>query len=92
MLIVPPAAKTLVRCVSALAFAAAISAGAQNQSSARPWMNKSLSPDQRADLAIQQMTLDEKMNFVHGTGWNGLRPNAVVPKGSLGGAGYVEGV
>lgn len=55
-------------------------------------MNKSLSPDQRADLVIQQMTLDEKMNFVHGTGWNGLRPNAVVPKGSLGGAGYVEGV
>jgi len=55
-------------------------------------MNKSLSPDQRADLAIEQMTLDEKMNFVHGTGWNGLRPNAEIPKGSLGGAGYVAGV
>ena len=57
-----------------------------------PWMNTSLTPDQRADLVIQQMTLDEKMNFVHGTGWNGLREHAEIPKGSLGGAGYVEGV
>jgi beta-glucosidase len=57
-----------------------------------PWMNKSLSPDQRADLVVQQMTLDEKLNFVHGTGWNGLRQHAEIPKGSLGGAGYVEGV
>ena len=55
-------------------------------------MDKSLSPDQRADLVIQQLTLDEKLNFVHGTGWNGLRKNAEIPKGSLGGAGYVEGV
>jgi len=30
-----------------------------------PWMNKSLSPDQRADLLIQQMTLDEKLQLVH---------------------------
>ena len=26
-----------------------------------PWSDKSLSPDQRADLLIQQMTLDEKL-------------------------------
>ena len=84
--------KNVVRCASAVVFTVALSAGAQNQSSSRPWMNKSLSPDQRADLVIQQMTLDEKMNFVHGTGWNGLRPNAEIPKGSLGGAGYVVGV
>lgn len=58
----------------------------------RPWMNKSLSPDQRADLVIQQMTLDEKLNFVHGTGWNGLREHAEIPNGSIGGAGYVQGV
>jgi beta-glucosidase len=55
-------------------------------------MNQSLSPDARADLVIRQMTLDEKMNFVHGTGWNGLREGAEIPKGSLGGAGYVQGV
>ncbi|HEX4037445.1 MAG TPA: glycoside hydrolase family 3 C-terminal domain-containing protein [Acidobacteriaceae bacterium] len=58
----------------------------------QPWMNTALSPDQRADLVEKQMTLDEKMNFVHGTGWNGLRAGAVIPKGSVGGAGYVQGV
>jgi beta-glucosidase len=77
---------------SAAMFAAGSSAFAQAAPADRPWMDKSLSPDQRADLVIKQMTLDEKMNFVHGTGWNGLRANAEIPKGSLGGAGYVPGV
>jgi beta-glucosidase len=31
-----------------------------------PWMNKSLSPDERADLLVQSMTLDEKLGLVHG--------------------------
>ena len=80
-------------CLSfALAVFAQSYAPEQTAAHHRPWMNKSLSPDQRADLVIQQMTLEEKLNFVHGTGWNGLREHAEVPKGSLGGAGYVEGV
>lgn len=87
-----PRVRSLLFCASSLILAFTFSAGAQNQPSSRPWMNKSLSPDERADLVLQQMTLDEKMNFVHGTGWNGLRPNAEIPKGSLGGAGYVQGV
>jgi beta-glucosidase len=86
----------LLRCASAALFIATLSVCAQTvptpKLDTRPWMNKSLSPDQRADLVIKEMTLDEKMNFVHGTGWNGLRPDAEIPKGSLGGAGYVQGV
>ncbi len=86
----------LLRCASAAVLLVASSAFAQNspapKADNRPWMDKSLSPDQRADLVIKQMTLDEKMNFVHGTGWNGLREGAEIPKGSLGGAGYVQGV
>ena len=86
----------LLRCFSAALFLATLSASAQNAPSpkpdTRPWMNRSLSPDQRADLVMKEMTLDEKMNFVHGTGWNGLRADAEIPKGSLGGAGYVQGV
>ena len=91
-------ANRLLACAGAVCLAFAFSAPAQGQSmaqdspSSRPWMNEHLSPDQRADLVLKQMTLDEKLNFVHGTGWNGLRPNAEIPKGSLGGAGYVEGV
>jgi beta-glucosidase len=86
----------LLSCFSAAVFLATLSASAQNVPSpkpdTRPWMNRSLSPDRRADLVMKEMTLDEKMNFVHGTGWNGLRADAEIPKGSLGGAGYVQGV
>lgn len=91
----------LLRCGLAVLFAAGLSVAALSafaqpvptpKPDTRPWMNKSLSPDERADLVMKEMTLDEKMNFVHGTGWNGLRPDAEIPKGSLGGAGYVQGV
>jgi beta-glucosidase len=89
-------ASRFLRCVSALIFVASLPAIAQNAPQPKPdtraWMNKSLSPDERADLVMKEMTLDEKMNFVHGTGWNGLRAGAEIPKGSLGGAGYVVGV
>ena len=51
-----------------------------------PWSDKSLSPDQRADLLIQQMTLDEKLLLVHGDS------GEVALKNSLGGAGYVPGI
>lgn len=90
-------APRLLQFAGAAFFALTLAASAQTSpqqtpAQDRPWMDKSLSPDQRADLVIQQLTLDEKLNFVHGTGWNGLRKNAEIPKGSLGGAGYVGGV
>ena len=34
-----------------------------------PWSDKSLSPDARADMVIREMTLDEKIQLVHGLGW-----------------------
>src|SRR5208283_1085130 len=34
-----------------------------------PWMDKSLDADKRADLMIDEMTLDEKIQLVHGAGW-----------------------
>jgi beta-glucosidase len=55
-----------------------------------PWMDKSLPPDRRADLVMEQMTLDEKLSLVHGgnapAGQPGPQPRA------LGGAGFVPGV
>jgi beta-glucosidase len=57
-----------------------------------PWMNNSLSPDQRADLVLQQMTLEEKIQLVHGTGWGVLRDGDPVPVRSNLGAGYVPGI
>ncbi len=37
-----------------------------------PWSDKTLSPDARADLVIKQMTLDEKIQLLHGPGWQAL--------------------
>ena len=65
---------------------------ALGQSANRPWMDKTLSPDRRAELVLKEMTLDEKMEFVHGNGmpgWGKPRPNAYLGNG---GAGFVLGV
>ena len=59
----------------------------------RPWMNKSLSPDERADMVLKQMTLDEKIGLLHGTGMAHV-PNWQTPLTYLsnGGAGMTVGV
>jgi len=54
---------------------------------AGPWMNKELSPDQRADMVIAQMTLDERISLAHGPG--GFQ--AAGPR-SNGGAGMIPGI
>jgi beta-glucosidase len=73
------------------AFAAASPVIAQDTN--QPWMNASLSPEQRADLVLQQMTLDEKIVLLHGNGM-AHAPQWQMPLTHLsgGGAGYVEGV
>lgn len=58
----------------------------------QPWMNTSLDPDTRADMMVKEMTIDEKIQLVHGAGWGVLRPGAVVPAGDNGGAGFVAGI
>jgi beta-glucosidase len=60
-----------------------------------PWMDKSLSPDQRADLLIGQMTLEEKISLLHGTGRRagfGTPGAPPPPTRSLGGAGFIPGI
>jgi beta-glucosidase len=57
-----------------------------------PWMNTSLSPDERAALVVKKMTLDEKITLLHGTGHPGLGPMSPLSSGSNGGAGYVVGI
>src|SRR5271157_1682459 len=57
-----------------------------------PWMNASLSPDERAAMVLKQMTIDEKIPLLHGTGMEGLGPVSPLAVGSNGGAGYVVGI
>jgi beta-glucosidase len=56
------------------------------------WMNSSLSPDERAAMVVKEMTLDEKISMLHGTGMVGLSPMSPLAVHSNGGAGYVVGV
>jgi len=81
----------LVFSMTAIRFASRISF-AQSSPASRPWMNTSLSPDQRADLVVTQMTLDEKIQLVHGAGWGVLREGDPVPPRSNLGAGYTPGI
>jgi beta-glucosidase len=37
-----------------------------------PWSDTKLSPDVRADLVIKELTLDEKIQLVHGLGWQAM--------------------
>lgn len=39
---------------------------AHAQTGGQPWMNRSLAPEQRADLLLHAMTLDEKITMMHG--------------------------
>ena len=57
-----------------------------------PWMNTSLSPDERAALVVKEMTIDEKIALLHGTGMQGLSPMSPLAIYSNGGAGYVVGI
>ena len=58
-----------------------------------PWMNPKLSPEERADMVLKQLTLDEKLALLHGNGM-AHAPQWQMPLSHLtnGGAGYVEGV
>ena len=56
------------------------------------WMDKSLSPDKRADLVIEKMTLDEKIQLVHGAGIAGFGPTDPSIVRSNGGGGFVPGI
>jgi len=55
-------------------------------------MNPSLSPDDRASMVLKEMTLDEKITLLHGTGMKDLGPISPLAVHSNGGAGYVVGI
>jgi beta-glucosidase len=65
---------------------------AQSGPKPHPWMNPRLSPDQRAAMVLKEMTLDEKITLLHGTGMEDLSPISPLAIHSNGGAGYVVGV
>ena len=69
-----------------------VGASAQRAVPSLPWMDAHLSPDRRAALVLKEMTLDEKISLLHGTGMKDLSPMSPLAIYSNGGAGYVVGV
>jgi beta-glucosidase len=55
-------------------------------------MDPKLPPDVRADMVIAKMTLEEKLQLVHGIGWGVLKQGSFVPPEDNGGAGFVPGI
>jgi beta-glucosidase len=80
------------------ALCAVLGAGMQGTAQRRqpapagPWMNTALSPDERADLVIKEMTLDEKIALLHGVGMPTDEPVTPENAASNRGVGYVVGV
>ena len=56
------------------------------------WDDKSLSADRRAELVLEQMTLEEKISLVHGAGMTIIGPTDPSIVRSRGGAGFVPGI
>jgi len=86
---------TFHRALMTLAVAAAVfSAAASAANEARPWLDPALDPDRRAELAVAQMTREEKQGLVFayfGTDapWKKF---TTFPEARAGSAGYVPGI
>ena len=81
-----------IRLVLLLALSSAATSVTAQPAADRPWLNPALSADQRAQLAVQQMTQAEKLQLVLGyfaSDWQGKKPPEGVRYGS---AGYVPGI
>ncbi len=91
-----------MRIVLLLALAAALFAGSwaaaqiPGMAPAKhyPWSDKSLSPDARADLVIKELTLDEKIQMLHGLGWMAAlrRPESGPGTRAISTLGFISGV
>jgi beta-glucosidase len=68
------------------------SAFSQSGGKSHPWMNVQLSPDERASMVVKEMTIDEKISMLHGTGMEGLSLMSPLAIHSNGGAGYVPAI
>jgi len=82
----------LLFCFACMAFSGMAQRPQKPSATSGPWMNSSLSPDERADLVIKQMTVDEKIALLHGVGMP--TDDAVTPENapSNRGVGYAVGV
>jgi beta-glucosidase len=84
---------TLGTLAITLATVAVVSAqGPRPATHTGPWSNTTLSPDERADLVLKELSLDEKIALLHGVGMPTDDPLTPENAPSNRGVGYVVGV
>jgi beta-glucosidase len=68
--------------------------GPSQQKPKGPWENKALAADERARLVVKEMTLDEKVQMVHGLGWMAMFMKPATGPGvrAISAGGFVPGV
>ena len=83
-------------CSAICLLATAVFAGRAQTVSRKPWMDRSLAPENRAALVLHELTLDEKISLLHGQGMAGEhhRPAEIEHWQSFtnGGVGFALGV
>jgi beta-glucosidase len=57
-----------------------------------PWMDTGLTPDARAEMVVKELTLDEKIQLIHGQGMPGWGPPGPNAQFGNGGAGFMLGI
>ena len=59
-----------------------------------PWSDKNISADQRADMVIKELTLDEKIQLLHGLGWQTIfaAPESGPGTRAISALGFIPGV
>jgi beta-glucosidase len=85
-------AQKMVGCIGVGVLLAGVGMAQTAKPADQPWMNKALDADARADLMVKAMTLDEKIQMVHGDGWGVLRDGDPVRQRNNHGAGFVPGI
>jgi beta-glucosidase len=90
-----PALRPIIAAVVAslplLAAAAAPAAAPAPAPEQKPWLNRALSADQRAQLAVQAMTQEEKLSWVFAWFGNDFGPKKKTPAALPQSAGYIPG-
>jgi beta-glucosidase len=89
-----PRAFLLALTLCVLSFPARSAAAAGSALAPRPWLDASLPPDRRAELALRAMTRSEKLSLVYGY-FGTVMPSAHYtrpPKARPGSAGFIPGI
>ena len=77
-------------CFAAIVGLALLATGS-GLASGRPWDDRSLPPRQRAQLALDQLSQQEKLSMIHG-GLGAPWGDDPKPAGAIGSAGYIAGI